>query len=146
MTKSTNKKLGKNKYYNSEKGKRDNHFFFLLPSIIITPKKFLTWDTKMFSVFFGIGRYFAQYNVFEEIKDNSISIQKNNMVELLECLRAEGLYLDTDNYHVNSIIEFLNKNQYIILLLKNSNLQHSYIRKIIYDSFKEQKFMTDEVK
>ena len=69
MKKSRNRNLGKNKFYNIQKGKKEHGFFFFLPTIMVSPKKFLHWDLIMFSIFLGWGSYFIQFNIFEVVKE-----------------------------------------------------------------------------
>lgn len=142
MIKSPNKPLGKNKYYNFQKGKKEHDFFFLFPSVLISPKKFLNWDTIMFSIFLGWGKYYIQYNVFEIIKNNSAEVQKTDMVALLNVLKSENLHLSNENDNaVSNVLDYLNKNKFLICLLKNSNLQHPYIKSVIVSYFKNQPFI-----
>jgi hypothetical protein len=141
MIQSHNKSLGKNKYYNTQIGKKDNSFFFLLPSIVISSKRFLHWDIMMFSIFIGLGRYYIQFNIFETVKNTSIEILKQDIVALLAVLKTDNLILISDNNSINLVIDYLNKNTFLILLLKNANLQHNYINKIIIAYFKEQPFI-----
>lgn len=144
MRQSKNKSLSKNKYYNIQRGKKDNYFFFLLPSIVISPKKFLHWDVRMFSIFFGWGKYYLQYNIFETIRDSNTQVLKEDMMRLLQLLKKENLYLDSQQPSMKLALEYLNNNTYIINLLKNSNLEHTYIKKIIASYFKDLPFIVEK--
>ena len=83
MTTTKNKNVNKNKFYNVQKGKYNNDFFFILPTISISPNKLLHWDMKMFTIFFAWGKYYYQVNVFEIIKNTNTEVFKDNMVSLL---------------------------------------------------------------
>lgn len=143
MRQSENKSLGKKKHYNIQRGKKDNHFFFVFPGIVISPKKFLHWDIMMFSIFLGWGRYFIQFNIFETVKDTSTAIMKPDMINLLGFLRSKGLTFLTDPKNTNMVLEYLNKNPYLITLIKNSNLHHPYISHVILSHFEHQPFILD---
>lgn len=144
MIQSSNKSLGKNKYYNTQKGKKDNHFFFILPSILISPKKFLNWDTIMFSIFLGWGRYYIQYNIFETVKNTSTEVLKSDMVSLLNVLKTDNLFIINDTNSMNNVILHLQKNPYLINILKNANLSHPYSQKIINSYFKDLPFVSSK--
>lgn len=144
MTLSKNKPFGKNKYYNIQKGKKENHFFFLFPSIVISPKKFLHWDIRMFSIFLGWGKYYIQFNIFETIKNTSTEVLKPDMVALLSLLKSEGLTLSSEAKSMNQALEFLNKNSFLTLLLKNGNLEHPYLKEIISSYFRNQNFIIEK--
>lgn len=137
MKKTENKKLGKNKFYNIYKGKKESGFFFVLPTISISPKKILNWDISVYSIFLAIGKYFVQFNICEIVKDTNTEVFKENMVALLGILRSNSLKVND----MPACIEFLNKNQHIILIIKNSNVSHPYVRNIVSSYFNNQPFI-----
>lgn len=137
MIKSQNYPLGKNKFYNIQRGKKDNHFFFILPSIIISPKKFLHWDVMMFSIFIAWGSFFVQFNIFEIVKDTNTEVFKENMANLLSILKSSG-YTIAD---MQAALDYLNKNTYLIQVIKNANLEHPYIKNLILSFFQSQPFI-----
>ena len=144
MSQGRNHPLGANKFYNIQKGKKDNHFFFVLPSLIVSPKKFLHWDIMMFSIFLGWGKYYIQFNVFETVKDISTEVLKNNMADLLSILRASELTLSPDPKSMNIALDFLNKNPFLVSILKNGNVNHPYVKSIISSYFQNQSFITEK--
>lgn len=131
---SANKSLGKNKFYNVQKGKSGNKFRFILPTIMVSDKKILSWDLKMYSIFFSWLKFYYQINIFESFRDNNLEVYKENMEALLNILKSFG-YSISD---MHLALEFLNKNHYIVKLIKNSNLNHSYIRNIIFSYVQHQ--------
>ena len=137
MRQSKNKALGKNKYYNIQKGKKENGLFFLFPSVVISPKKMSHWHIRMFSIFFGIGKYYLQYNIFETVKDINTQVRKEDMMSLLQVLKTEGLGFSQDENSVKRALVFLSQNPYLVTILKNANLKHDYIRKIIINFVKD---------
>lgn len=149
MKQSRNKPLPffKGKYYNTQIGEKKNHFVFYLPSIIKSPKVFLSWDIMMFSVFLGFGRKFIQFNIFETIKNTSNNFSRQDLEKLLKILRSENLDIVLDKAHEHNLRDltlFLEKNSYILILLKNANEEHPYIRTILASYFKDQSFVTNK--
>ena len=141
MRQSKNKPFGKSKYYNTQRGKKEDGFFFVFPSMIISPKKFLHWDVEMFSVFLGWGRYYLQYNVFDTVRDTNTQVRKQDMLSLLQILKTDNWYLTQEDNSVKEALTFLNEHQHLILLLKNANLNHPYVKNIIINQLKEQPFL-----
>lgn len=141
MRQSKNKPLGKNKYYNIQKGKKENGLFFLLPSIVISPKKMSHWHISMSSIFFGIGKYYLQYNIFETVKDINTQVRKEDMVNLLQVLKTENFGFTQDENSVKRALLFLSQNPSLVTLLKNANLKHDYNKKIIIDFVKDSDFV-----
>lgn len=137
MKKSKNYTLGKNKFFNIQKGKKKNHFFFFLPTIMASPKKLLHWDLIMFSIFLGWGNFFIQFNIFEVVKDTNTEVYKENMSTLMVFLKNNGLGIND----MQAALEFLNKNNYIVQLIKNANLDHPYIKSIFLQTFQGLPFI-----
>lgn len=149
MKQSRNKPLPffKGKYYNTQIGSKNNHFVFYLPSIVRSPKVFLSWDIVMFSIFIGCGKKFIQFNIFENIKNTTTNFTRTELDKLLKILRSEGLDILLDKAHESNLREltmFLEKNSYIITLLKNSKEDHPYIKTIVASYFKNQSFITNK--
>lgn len=141
MKQSANKKLGKNKYYNSQRGKKEDDFFFILPSLFISPKKIIYWDTEMFSVFLGWGKYFIQYNIFNTIQKTDVAINKDTVIKIFNILKKENFYLNTETHNIKDLISFLENNNYIIKIINNANLEHHYVKTVIINSLKNQPFI-----
>lgn len=141
MRQSKNKSFGTNKYYNTQRGKKEDGFFFVFPSIVISPKKFLHWDVEMFSIFCGWGRFFWQCNIFETVRDTNAQVRKQDMLNLLKVLKTDEWYLTQDEDSVQKALEFLNQNPHLTLLLKNANLNHPYVKSIMINQVKGQSFV-----
>lgn len=140
MIKSKNKNLNKNKFYNIQKGKYTDDFLFILPTISVSPKKLLHWDMKMYSIFFAWGRFYYQINIFEIIKNSNTEVFKENMVGLLNFLKANKLTI-TD---IPAALDYLNKNNYIVQIIKNSDLSHPhpYIKSLLISIFQNLTFVS----
>ena len=137
MKTSKNYNLGKNKFFNIAKGKKENKFFFCLPSVVISPKHFLYWDTVMFSVFIVWGSYFIQFNICEIVKNTSTEVFKETMSSLVKFLKASNLEIKDGN----AALGFLNKNPHVTQVLKNANLEHPYVKTILSGAFQSQPFI-----
>lgn len=137
MKKSRNYTLGKNKFFNIQKGRKENQFFFFLPTIMSSPKKLLHWDLIMFSIFLGWGNFFIQFNIFEVVKDTNTEVYKENMSTLMVFLKNNGLGIND----MQAALEFLNKNNYIVQLIKNSNLEHPYIKAVFLQTLQGLPFI-----
>jgi hypothetical protein len=137
MIKSKNKTLNKNKFYNIQKGKYLD-FLFILPTISISPKKLLHWDMKMYSIFLAWGRFYYQINIFEIIKNSNTEVFKENMVTLLNFLKSNKLTIND----IPGALDYLNKNNYIVQLLKNSDLSHPYIKSLLVSIFQNLSFIS----
>lgn len=138
MSKSKNKSLSKNKFYNIQKGKYSEDYFFILPTIGLSPKKLLHWDMKMFTIFLAWGRYYLQINIFEIIKNTNTEVFKENMVTLLNFLKSNKLTIND----IPSALDYLNKNNYLVQLLKNSDLKHPYIKTLLLSIFQNLSFVS----
>lgn len=138
MIKTKNKNLNKNKFYNIQKGKSTDDFFFVLPTISISPKKLLHWDMKMHSIFFAWGRFYYQINIFEIIKNSSTEVFKENMVTLLNFLKSNKLTIND----IPAALDYLNKNNYIVQVIKNSDLSHPYIKTLLVSIFQNLTFVS----
>lgn len=137
MKTSKNYNIGKNKFFNIAKGKKDNHFFFCLPSIVIAPKSFLNWDTVMFSIFIAWGKFFIQFNICEIVKNTSPEVYKETMSSLMGVLKSLGI----DIVDGPASLNFLNKNPHLTQIVKNGNLNHTYIKIIFSHYFQNQPFV-----
>lgn len=137
MIKTKNKTINKNKFYNVQKGKNNDDFFFVFPTISISPKKLLHWDMKMFTVFFAWGKYYYQVNVFEIIKNTNTEVFKDTMLNLISFLKTHKLTI-TD---IPTALDYLNKNNYLVQLIKNSDLKHPYIKTLLLSIFQNLSFV-----
>lgn len=131
MKKTVNKTLSSSKFYNSYKGKGEQQYFFLIPTIGISSKKNLHWDITIKSYFFGWLNWFVQYNVYEVIGDSSLELSKENFELLKKILRQHGLLISNKQ----DCLTFIKDNIYIVQILKNTNPEHPYVSKIINQFF-----------
>ncbi|NCQ50344.1 hypothetical protein GW796_00300 [archaeon] len=138
MKKSVNKSfLGNSKkFYNVYKGKNSGRYFFLFPCIGISQKKNLHWDMTIKSYFFAWGYSFIQYNVCEVVGDASLELTKENFESLKKLLKSSNITI----VDLPVSLKFIKNNMHIVQLLKNSNLEHPYVKKIIYGYFQNQPF------
>ncbi len=139
MTTSKNRFLSKNKYYNINKGVQD--YLFLLPSISLSSKRNFQWDMTVFSIFIAWGKFFIQINIYEIIKDIDSKMTKENMQKLIGVLKSAQLTINPDPEEMKKAIEFINKNPYIMQIIKNGNLSHHYVRTILVQNFYHQSFI-----
>lgn len=140
MERSKNKSIGKTKFYNVYKGKKDSGYFFYIPTVAKSPKKILNWDISVYSIFIAFGQYYIQYNVCEVIKDTNTEVFKENMGSLLNIAKSSGLKI-TD---INAALEFLNKNSYLVLILKNANVSHPYVKNVVASALQNQSFVSSD--
>ena len=140
MKSTQNKYYSKNnkKFINWIKGKSENKYFFVLPSIVISPKRNLHWDMTIKSIFFGIGRFYMQCNMCEIVKDNSLELTKEFYEKLLQGLKLCSLKVND----TTSCLEFLKNNIFIIQILRNSSIEHPYVRKVLQSYFTNQPFIS----
>lgn len=140
MERTKNKKINKTKFFNVYKGKKDSGYFFYIPTIAKSPKKILNWDISVYSIFLGFGQYYIQYNICEVIKDSNTEVFKENMGALLNIAKSSGLKI----IDINAALDFLNKNTYLILILKNANTSHPYVRNVIVSALQNQSFVSSD--
>lgn len=141
MKQSANKKLTKNKYYTTQRGKKENGFLFILPSLFISPKKMTDWETEMYSIFLGWGKYFIQFNIFKIIQNSNTEISRDVVANIFLILKREGMQLNQEHFNMKDMLTFLEQNNYIIKLINNSNVNHHYIKTIIINLFQNQPFI-----
>ena len=140
MKTSKNYNLGTNKFFNIVKGAKDNKFIFCFPSLIISPKHYLYWDTVMFSIFFVWGKYFIQFNICEIVKNTSTEVFKETLISLTSFLKTCNLEI----IDKTAILNYLNKNPYITQVIKNANLEHPYVKTILTGTFQNQPFIKNK--
>lgn len=128
----------KTRFTNWIKGKADNNYLYVFPTIVISPKKNLHWDMTIKSVFFGFWKYYAQYNVCEIVKDNSVEFTKEIYEKLLAGLKLANLKVND----TKSCLEFMKNAQFITQILRNSNIEHPYVRKVLFIYFSQQPFIS----
>lgn len=142
MKKSLNKPIGKStkKFYNLYKGKNENKYFFYLPCIGVSPKKNLHWGMTIRSVFFAWGSWFVQYNICEVVSDTSLEFTKECYEDLKRALKAVGMTIND----LQSAMAFIKNNIYIVQIIRNSNADHPYVKKVLATYFQNQPFIDME--
>jgi hypothetical protein len=142
MTISKNKPwpFGKNKFYNTSKGKKEYGYNFLFPTICTSSPKNLNWDMSLSTIFFGWGRYYLQINICEITRDNSDDVLKEDALKIITMIKECNLVVDDMPAYIN----FLKKNKYIVSIAKNSSLKHPYIRSVILSSIQQQPFISEK--
>lgn len=134
---SKNSKLKNNKFYNYQHGISNDGYIFILPTITISKSQIINWDTKMYSCFFGFAKFYFQINIFESIKNSNTEVFKEDMVNLLSFLKNNKLTIKD----IPTALDFLNKNIYLISIIKNSDLSHPYTKEILVHTFKDLDFI-----
>lgn len=138
MNKSFNKPMKeKTKFYNWYKGKGEHKYYFVIPTIGISPKKNLNWDISIQSYFFGFLSWFIQFNVYEIISNTSTDLTKQNFDVLRFILKNNGLMVS----NIQECLQFLKANNYIVQILKNAPPAHPYLNRIIGGVFQNQTFV-----
>ncbi len=139
MIKSTNKpiKNSSKKFYNVYKGKNENKYFFYLPCIGVSPRKNLHWDMTVKSIFLAWGSRFIQYNIYEVVSDTSLELSKENYEALKKALKFSNMAI-TD---AQAAMAFIKNNIYIVQVLRNSNVEHPYVKKVLATYFQNQPFI-----
>lgn len=127
----------KTKFTNWIKGKSDNNFYYLLPTIVVSPKKNLHWDMTIKTFFFGFLNYYAQYNVCEIVKDNSSEFTKEVYGKLEAGLRLSNLKIIDQK----ACLEYMKNATFLTQILRNSTIEHPYVRKVLYLYLSQQSFV-----
>lgn len=140
MKKTTNKPMpnGSKKFYNVYKGKNDSKYFFVLPCIGISPTKNLHWDMKVQSIFFAWGKWFIQFNIYEVVSDTSLELTKEHYESLKRALKFSNMSIND----LQGAMNFIKNNTYIVQILRNSNIEHPYVKKILASYFQNQSFIS----
>lgn len=144
MNTSKNKPLpfAKNKFFNISKGKKENGYTFIFPTICISPKKNLHWGMSLFSIYLGFSKYFLQFNICEITRDNNTVILKEDAANILNMLKENSLGVDPEK--MADFFNFIKNNKHIITISKNSDLQHPYIQIILISYIQNQDFIIDK--
>jgi len=127
-----------NKFLNFYKGKNENKYFFLLPCISISSEKISNWTIKIRSIFLAWGYWFVQFNICETISDTSLEFTREYYEKLCRCLAASNITIT----NMQEAVDFIRNNIYIVQILKNSNVEHPYVKKILASFFYNQPFST----
>ncbi len=139
MKKSLNKPMGKSttKFYNFYKGKNENKYFFYLPCIGVSPRKNLHWGMTVRSIFFAWGNWFIQYNICEVVSDTNMELTKEGYENLKKSLQSSGMVIND----LQGAMVFIKNNLHIVQILRNSNTEHPYVKKVLATYFQNQPFI-----
>jgi hypothetical protein len=139
MKKSFNKPVGKSttKFYNVYKGKNENKYFFYLPCIGVSPTKNLHWGMKVRSIFLAWGNWFIQYNICEVVSDTNLELTKEGYENLKKSLQSSGMVIND----LQGAMNFIKNNIHIVQILRNSNTEHPYVKKVLATYFHNQPFI-----
>lgn len=136
--KSKNRYFGSNTFVNYEVANKSYHRIFLLPTIIITPRRSISWEISAFSLIMAWFGFFIQFNICSINKTSNKEIYKKNVQSLITILAEEGIRVND----ANKLLDYLTQYSQITLILKNANLQHNYIKKTLRAMFINVDFVT----
>lgn len=128
-------------HYTYKKGKKQN-CFFILPSIVMTNYKQNTWLSETKYITIGFLRYFFEITITKFTKAIDYTITDELIQSIIKICNAKG-------YHINDIELlkiWLKENKNLILLLKNTNLNHVYLQKTLINIIQYQSFVKQGVK
>jgi len=131
--------FGKRKFFNFSKGRNKDHFF-LFPSLIFTHEKRISWDLVKGSVTLAFLVWYFQINIFNIVQNSSKEIFKQDVASIIKILK-DSKYAIKD---MNLLIKFLQDNIYLVQLVKNINIEHPYVKKVILYYFKNCDFIIQE--
>lgn len=123
-------------FYFAENKKAAGNIFCLLPTIIFSKSKLISWDVKGFSIFFGWLKFSFQINVCKEILSLNPKITEELMAKIAKFAKREQIKIKKSA----QIVEFLNKQPNLILLLNNTDLSHPYIEKVFKSILQQADF------
>ena len=138
--KSPNKYLGSNTFINYEVANKSYHHLFLFPTVIITPRRSISWEISAFSLILAWFGFFIQFNICRITKTSNKEIYKKNVQSLVNLLAEEGIRVND----ANKLLDYLTQYPQIVLILKNANLQHNYIKKTLRAMFVNSDFVSIE--
>ena len=68
------------------------------------------------------------------------TLYKQDVAQLVSILKTEGLFV----HDVQAMLDFLNRNPQLIILFKNADLEHYYVKQIIKTLFNNTNFVSYE--
>lgn len=125
------------KFINIEYGKRIFHNYYLIPTIVVSSKRRVSWDIEGYFVVFTFLNFYLQFNINQIVKDTSLEIFRKDMEKLIVTLKACSFEIT----NLNMLIDYLNENPFLITLIKNSNPLHTYHIEVVKHFLQNQVFV-----
>jgi hypothetical protein len=108
-----------------------------LPCIGVSPTKNLHWGMKVRSIFLAWGNWFIQYNICEVVSDTNLELTKEGYENLKKSLQSSGMVIND----LQGAMNFIKNNIHIVQILRNSNTEHPYVKKVLATYFHNQPFI-----
>jgi len=140
MNRSKNHYISKKRFFFTDSGKKNKQNFFLLPTIFFSLARHLSWDMVAWGIVFAWGSYYYQINFCIITKNLNTTLYKQDVAQLVSILKTEGLFV----HDVQAMLDFLNRNPQLIILFKNADLEHYYVKQIIKTLFNNTNFVSYE--
>lgn len=131
-----NRYINKNKFFNTKKG-HNRDFFFLFPTVLFSSPKMIRWELNTKSITFAFLRFYYQINIFNVTKDSSKEIFKPDVKKVLDILAKNNLNVDT----IANLIKFLQENDFILSIIKNTDIDNNYAQRVLLYYFKDEDFI-----
>lgn len=131
-----NRYINKNKFFNTKKG-HNRDYFFLFPTVLFSSPKMIRWELNTKSITFAFLRFYYQINIFNVTKDSSKEIFKPDVKKILEILAKNNLNVDT----IANLIKFLQENDFILSIIKNTDIDNNYAQRVLLYYFKDEDFV-----
>ena len=138
MNRSKNYHLSKSRFFFTDSGKKNKQNYFLFPTLFFSRARHLSWDMVAWGIVFAWGSYYYQVNFCRITKNLNTTVYKQDVAQLMTTLKGEGLFV-TD---VQGLLDFLNRNSQLIILFKNADLDHYYIKQIMKNLFSNTDFVS----
>lgn len=128
-------------HYTYKKGKKQN-CFFILPSIVMTNYKQNTWLSETKYITIGFLRYFFEITITKFTKAIDYTITDELIQSIVTICNSRGFHI----HDIEALKKWLKENKNLILLLKNTNLNHVYLQKTLINIIQYQSFIKQGVK
>lgn len=89
-------------------------------------------------IVFAWGSYYYQINFCRITKNLNTTVYKQDVAQLMTILKGEGLFV----HDVQGLLDCLNRNPQLIILFKNADLEHYYIKQIMKTLFNNTEFVS----
>lgn len=137
MLKTKNVQINKQKFMNFNKKVKSDTYFYILPTCIISKKKLIEWNLFRKTYFLGFLKYNIQINCYKRIYDETTILTKSNMNLLVSIFTEYNKKIT----NIEECVDFLNRNHYIISILKNGERTSPYFNKLIMSYFENCNFL-----
>lgn len=126
----------KKRFVKKHSGKNMNCFYYL-PTIIKTNYKQNTWNSQTHSYVFGFLNYYYQIDITEVNREISIAVDDGLIGSAAEILEKYGYFISD----TAGLRDFLICNQHLIILLKNTPINHEYLQEAFMNMIRYQNFI-----